>query len=427
MLVAFLSWRSNKNFCDYFPQNGSFSASVEFMHQTPAPQKLGELAIYCCNTTSMGDDAAKPMDEQKGLSSEPPALLEHSNLAHNRVSEPMIIRVTMYSMEGIRRHDVATQKSTFRNRSHISPKRMTLKSTSTAPTTAIVSLRGQVVKTLVPSGALSYHELRNAERSVRGIASWQESNILDDVTRKKDEMPQSTFELSRNMRRQCFHRDARIDHMSQFLPEMVELVVGVAKGKEIFPLGIASIVVSGEEEGERLLNVPIKSFLVKNDKMSRTGRQKRGLIFDGDSYWYSLDNNAFMRVGICVIPRHNFIPKTMKSTEKANTMAETDEDNMFIELNDENSLIAQFKESEQTATDQSSSERMDEFAPGCYNMMFCGALGRWPEPARPPSSLTSEKKVMEAKVLSLRVVSDVSGSTVRWQMRQDQQEQQYDI
>ncbi len=337
-----------------------------------------------------------------------------------QVSELMIIRVTLYSIEGIRRHDVETQNSTFRTLRHM----MTSKSTSTAPTTAIASLRGQIVKTLVPSGPLSYHELRKAERSVRGVASWQESNILDDETRKKDVMPHSTFELSRSMRRQCFRREGRIDHMSQYLPEMVELVVGVAKGKEIFPLGIASIVVSGEEEGERLVNIPIKSFLVRNDKMRRNGRQKKGLTFDGDSYWYSLDNNAFMRVGICVIPRHNFIPKTMKTTEKTNSIPEEDEENMFIELNDENSLIAQFKESQQTETNQSFSERMDEDAPGCCNnMMFCGALGRWPEPAQRLSSLSSETKVMEAKVLSHRFISDVSGSTVRWQMRQEQQEQ----
>jgi hypothetical protein len=118
----------------------------------------------------------------------------------------------------------------------------------------------------------------------------------------------------------------------------------------------------------------------------------------------------------------------METMNKFNSTIEKNEDNMYIELNDENSLIAHFKESEQTETMASTIDKKDEYTSGCY-LTFCGALECWPGSARRPPLLSSdsrtmESKILEAKVLSLRAMSDVSGSTARWQMRQ---EQKYDI
>jgi hypothetical protein len=386
--------------------------------------KLLFLACWLLKEVSMLDNPAAVIGNQKqNVSSK-----TQPNDSDFRCSEPMRIQVTVYSLEGIRRHDAETRQSTTQNQSRIFQKRSIPKLTSTAPTTAIISLRGQVIKTLVPSAPLSFYEPRKAERSVRGIAYWQENSLNAEI-RNKDNISPSTFELTRNMRRQCFHREARIDQVSQFLPERVDLVVGIARGKDIFPLGVASVVVNGEEEGESVMNIPIKSLVTQNEKMlSKKGRQKKGLLFDGDSYWYSLEFNAFLRVGICVIPRHNYIPKTMETMNKFNSTIEKSEDNMYIELNDENSLIAHFKDSEQTETMASIIDKRDEYKSG-YNLTFCGALECWPGLARQPPSLSSDSKTMaskilEAKVLSLRAMSDVSGSTARWQMRQ---EQKYDV
>ena len=368
----------------------------------------------------MVDNEAAVMGNQKQnmMSQAQTMIVHHSSGDEHRRSEPMRIQVMIYSMEGIRRHDAESRH----------PKRNPQKSTSKAPTTAIVSLRGQVIKTLVPSAPISFYEPRKAATVVRGVAYWQD-NILSEETKSKDEILPSTFELTRNMKRQCFHREARIDQISQLIPERVDLVVGIARGKDIFPLGVASAVVSGEEEGESVINIPIKSLLPQNEKMlSKKGRQKKGLLFDGDSYWYSLDFNAFLRVGICVIPCHNYIPRTMETTHKLKSTMEKSEDNVFIELNDENSLIAHFKESEQAETMSSAVENSDEYTSGCY-LMLCGALECWPESTRQPSTVstdikTTENKILEAKVLPLRAMSDVSGSTARWQMRL---EQKYDV
>lgn len=367
----------------------------------------------------MVDDKASVSDDQKQSSSykKQPMHVSYCNDIDNSRSESMRIKVTLYSMEGIRRHDLESRQSSQSQRV-ISQKRTTPKSTSKAPTTAIVSLRGQVIKTLVPSAPLAFYETRKAEQSVRGIASWHDY-MIDEEKKNMDENQPSTFELSRNMKRQRFHRKARIGQVSQFLPERIDLVVGVARGKDIFPLGVASIVVSGEEEGENLLNIPIKSLLVQNEKMNSKGRQKNRLLFDGDTYWYSLDSNAFLRVGICAIPSHNYIPRTM-DTLGGTMLIGKSEENMIIQLNDENSLIAHFKESEQTETTKPFPEGTDVDDSGCY-MMFCGALGCFPGPARQLPSLSSDGKIMEAKVFSLRAMSDVSGSTVRWQNRREMQ------
>jgi hypothetical protein len=341
----------------------------------------------------------------------------------------MRIQVTIYSMEGIRRHDAESRHYTSQSHNRNLQRKSTPKSVSKVPTTAIISLRGQIVKTLVPSAPLSFNEPRAAETSARGIAYWQDNNLSKEI-RSSDDIPPPTFELTRNMRRQRFHREARIDQISQFLPERVDLVVGIARGKDIFPLGVASAIVSGEEEGESVINVPIKPLGTQNEKMlSKKGRQKRGLLFDGDSYWYSVDFNAFLRVGICAIPYHNYIPRTMEKINKLPSITEKNEENVFIELNDENSLIAHFKESEQTERIETMIDKRDEVASGC-SLIFCGALEIWPGPMlRPPalssnSKATIESKILEAKVLPLRAMSDVSGSTARWQTRQDQK---YDV
>ena len=367
----------------------------------------------------MADTPASVTDNRKQN-----LLMQGHNDDSSNYTEPMMIQVTIYSIEGIRRSDAEARKYTSRSQSCVSQKRNTPASTSRAPTTAIISLRGQVVKTLVPSAPLSFYKPQKAETSARGTAYWQE-NILGEEIRSKDDVPPPTFAITRNMRRQRFHREIRINQISQLLPERIDLVVGIARGKDISPLGVASVVVNGEEEGESVINIPIKS-LTQNDKvLSKKARQKRGLVFEGDSYWYSLDFNAFLRIGICAIPRHNYIPRLLEIKNKTKSSSEKSEDDVFIELNDENSLIAHFKESEQIEATTPTIDKRDEYASGC-DLMFCGAMGYWSGPAiRPPShssesKSTLENKILEARVFPLRAMSDVSASTARWRTRQDQ-------
>jgi hypothetical protein len=335
-------------------------------------------------------------------------------------SEPMHIRVTIYSMQGICRRNLTTGKKLHQNQHLKSVGNASKKSSFTAPTTALISMRGETVHTLVPSIPLQFQEQRKEEKSVRGSAFWQNDAVPEEAA-SKDQLPLSTFELSRIMKRQCFQPHGRIGHVSHYLPERVDFVVGVGQGKEMLPLGIALIAVSGEEEVENITNIPIKAIYDKIDKRKGKTYHKKGFFLDNESNCYSLDTNAILRVGIRVIPKHNYIPKTMGNSENAPKEQETSEGNKFIELNDENSLIAEFKEAqinEEMIRKELATKPQDppKFEFLFCSLPFCGDMEMVHSP-RLASTTRGANKISEARVLSLRAMSDVSGSTLRWLSR----------
>jgi hypothetical protein len=360
---------------------------------------------------NMVDDAAT-VNYRQNVSAMKPLHAGQTNDGDFICAERMRIQVTIYSIEGIRRHDLKSPRQ-GKTQSLFSKKRNTPKSTSKVPTTALISLRGEIVKTLVPSGPLTFHEQRSTKPSIRGVAFWQDTTSVGEV-KSSDEFPQSTFELSRKMKRQCFHRNTRIGQISQYYPERVDLVVGVARGSEILPLGTASIAVSGEEEGENLINISLKSLVVNPEKTNEKLRPKKGSYFDGDTYCYSLDANAILRVGVCVIPQHNYLPRAMTKLTAEEYISGKDDSVTLIELNDENSLIAKFKEAEKGET----TNEVDGSHDSGFSRFVCGAMGCWSIPTQKPEA-HSNNKFMEAKVLSMRAMSDVSGSTMRWQTRRE--------
>lgn len=317
------------------------------------------------------------------------------------MSEPMRIQVTIYSMAGIRRQNVDQVQTKTPQ-----PKFM-------VPTTALVSVRGQLIRTLVPSAPVAFHKQRKGETSLRGIAFWQNVDSGEEKQQSKDDLPPTTFELFRDMKRQAFQPNAKIEQMSHYVPERVDLVVGIARGKDILPLGTSTIAVSGEEEGELITNVPIKSLPMKIDRKSGKNLPTKGSIFIGDKHWYSLDSNAVLRVGIRVLPRNNYIPKTMATVVQPDSPRWNNMEK-FIELNDENSLIAKFKSEHQASSNSEEENRSSsEQTKGYTSILLCGALECW-SPLPTPVPAKNLEKISEAQVLTVRGLSDVSGSTVRW-------------
>jgi hypothetical protein len=370
----------------------------------------------------MADDMTALVDNQNRNSFVKTPIQFSIGVDDDCISELMRIEITVYSMQGIcrkiQRKGGKPPKPSAGNTADFSKN-----SGFTPPTTALISLRGEVVHTVVPSIPLKFNEGKKGKESVRGSAFWQ-SNVVSEGATNEDYIASSTFVLKRAMRRQCFQPNGSIKFMSHYQPERVDFVIGVGKGKNMYPLGIASIAISGEEEAEQLTNAPIRSIYEKDGK--RKNGHKKGLFFDGESHYYGLSNNAILRVGVRVIPEHNYIPKTL---ENGTRVTKKQEDCKFIELNDENSLIAEFKEAqEQLEKEISTPKNVHRSNPPAFGLLncsfpFCGAI------ELPFSSVASSQtlntkppdatnKISEARVLSMRVISDVSGSTFRWLSRQ---------
>jgi hypothetical protein len=323
--------------------------------------------------------------------------------------EPMRIQLTVYSMEGIRRQDGEQSQKSLKIKKNTTPQ-----SSFIAPTTALVSVRGQLIRTLVPSAPVAFHKQRKGEKSLRGMAFWQNDKSGDDNQRSKYDLPPTTFELLRDMKKQPFQPNTKIEQMSHYIPERIDLVVGIARGKEILPLGTSTVAVSGEEEGEFLTNIPIKALPMKTERKNGKIYPTKAAILNGDKHWYSLDSNAILRVGVRVIPRHNYIPTTMNPliTPKSPRWSNVEK---IIELNDENSLIAKFKSEHQTYEKNTDKNQQDERPHGFSSFYFCGALNCWSEPSTSDShQYLDYNKITEAQVLTVRGMSDVSGSTMRW-------------
>lgn len=334
------------------------------------------------------------------------------------ISEPLRIQLTVYSMQGICRKSVTNGgKSPNLTANTFKP-----------PTTALISLRGEVVHTVVPSMPLKFNEELNGRTFVQGSAFWQNKDLSEE-TKNGDDVSPSTFVLKREMRRQCFQPEASIGHMSHYQAERVDFVVGVGKGKDMYPLGVASIAISGEEEAEQLTNVPIKSIYEKHGRKLGKKCHQKGLFFDGESHFYGLSNHAILRVGVRVIPEHNFIPQTLRNSGNATPVTTNDSKrNKFIQFNDENSLIAEFKETQMQYAKEASTPRNQKVPPenqsafGLFTFPFCGAmelaLSQATTQPLATQPLDTTNKISEARVISMRVMSDVSGSTLRWLAQQ---------
>jgi hypothetical protein len=286
------------------------------------------------------------------------------------ITEPMRIQVTVYSLQGICRRNL--------NRRGKYPEIIADTSKNldfTPPITALISVRGEVVHTLAPSIPLKFNEGRKGHDFVCGSAFWQ-SNIISAESTNGDDVSSSTFELKRVMKRQCFQPNSRIGHISHYQPERVDFVVGVGKGNDMYPLGIASIAISGEEEAEHLTNAPIKSIYEKARMKQGNKCHSKGLFFDGESHSYGLWNNAILRVGVRVIPEHNYIPKTVGDFCNGSTVKKPRDSSKFIELNDENSLIAEFKEAQAQLQQDAVTPKNHEINPP-VRFRFV-ALSKWP-------------------------------------------------
>jgi hypothetical protein len=221
---------------------------------------------------------------------------------------------------------------------------------------------------------------RNANRDAFWKSFDSNANNTTDAATEQNPLcsATATIRLSRLMQRETYNSNkGRIQQVSHYVHERIDLQVGVARGKELVPLGIASIAVSGEEEQQVITNVPVKSlfpnmdetvtfycpagtnpsnsgrsfpkFTSKSRKMKKSG-DKRKDHFRHDPYAYSLAENATLRVGIRVLPQKYREEQQQQQLQELTMVNQGTTKELFrpngeiyFELEDENSLIAQLE------------------------------------------------------------------------------------
>jgi hypothetical protein len=255
--------------------------------------------------------------------------------------ELMHVSVVIYGMAGIvcQKEPVKKKRSKFKIKKNddVEGKRSSIKGSSgsttsstdvsvteegefidnpNAPTTAVVSFRKNAIssqhslETFLPSLPLKMPTACSGMKS-RYSASWpsdQSTLVKDDFA-----VERSSFKLIRCMQQESFvPGDVQAAGVPNYVHETVELRISLSRGTDLVPLGTASLVISGEEEGEILMNIPAKPLRHKSEKIKpkrfksrklKSEYNERGYFTCDPTRQFSLEH-ATLRVGVQVIPQH---------------------------------------------------------------------------------------------------------------------------
>jgi hypothetical protein len=231
------------------------------------------------------------------------------------------------------------------------------------PTTAVISCQRKatsshtILETFLPSLPLFSTTSPRGE-TVRYKALWRASDDHDSrISGEQASVCEpSTFKKIRAMKRESYNKETKIQHLSSYQPETVDLKLSIGRGTELIVLGEATFAFTGDEEGEVMMNLPVKplnehtnSNSAAKTKKKRLGKKRRNLTLSHNKQKaYSLDENATLRVGIKALS-HQAIEEANQKAIKERELTEKrlgmmlsdsfDENAMVIELDDENLLI----------------------------------------------------------------------------------------
>lgn len=248
------------------------------------------------------------------------------------------------------------------------------------------------------------------------MASWpsETSSILaeEDNSVGPD---QSTFSLLHVMMKQAYipgeTRHGTVQ--STYAHESIEFNINLTKGRELIPLGVATLVITGDDEEEEVvINLPAKpvgllghkrKVVVADDKKKRRPatptrifkpKVKRAAFASDPDRKFNLDENATLRVAVQVIP-HGVIKETEAAAARK---GKTPKDGM------ENSLHASTKEADKRAkmmaflaetrlqTTPKPVKVVTSPASDHRTGFFCGALCAPPQDIMKPMSTRHDEK-----------------------------------
>ena len=189
------------------------------------------------------------------------------------------------------------------------------------PVNAVISCKKNVsnsrqIATHVPSLPLSVPSASFGDKVHNFLVRWPA-----DFDPHGDAL--STFKLQRLMKRDAFYSDGP-GLTSGFVPEEIELTIGLMRGSEMLTLGKAHLVITGNETEEMIIDLPISNArdVVKNKKrdpspLKRTNSKLFGkkstikvlkpLSFPGDKRRkFHLTENAMIRLQVQIFQKNTY-------------------------------------------------------------------------------------------------------------------------
>ena len=134
----------------------------------------------------------------------------------------------------------------------------------------------------------------------------EEDAELRNVLAREDDLSTVTGTSAWN------HQDEETD--GTYAPELIHIQLGVARGKDLLHLGVATLVVDGADVSGKRMNLPVRTLLPgEDDSFTTSPKKSRGLkrlfgkkcksdnSFAMDEYEYSFTPNAILRIRLDVL------------------------------------------------------------------------------------------------------------------------------
>jgi hypothetical protein len=216
----------------------------------------------------------------------------------------------------------AKKKTTFKTKQKLpSPHEQGVDPNLDIPTTVAASMKRNVtssqtvIETFLPSQPMNVYS--EPGRSTRLSAVWQtpSSTLLlgtngqdENVTSKLD----PSFQMLRMMMKRPFVKGQQAGFVENYVHETIQIGLNLSRGKELMRLGIATLVITGEEEGEIMVHIPVRPVQLheKDKKGTRSMKKKQKekdnkTCFENDHRHFSIDENASLYVGVRVHQQHD--------------------------------------------------------------------------------------------------------------------------
>ena len=256
----------------------------------------------------------------------------------------MNINITIYGISGILCEEKEPKKSAIKqvkrrsilkatksNKDGSKATEQTAEPThSTIPTTVAASVKRNafssqtVIETFLPSQPLNIQSAPG--KGTKLSALWQSpSSTLLGMGEQQDENENpkeehASFEVLRMMMKKPFSRERTPGLVENYVHEHVQIGINLCRGKELMRLGVATLIITGEEEGQVMMHIPARPCANPgvqerslSSKSHRSGSKKREskkskklkTHFENDNCSFRLDENSSLYLGVQVNPRQD--------------------------------------------------------------------------------------------------------------------------
>lgn len=243
----------------------------------------------------------------------------------------MNINITIYGVSGILCEEKEPKKSSgiklVKRRSALKAAKAETPRATAIPTTVAASVKRNaissqtVIETFLPSQPLNIQSSPGKETKLS--ASWQSSS--SDDRHDENENPTDehvSFEVLRMMMKKPFTRETIPGGLVEnYVHEHVQIGINLCRGHELMRLGVATLIITGEEEGQVMMHIPArpcanpgvqerklkpKSSSHNNKKKeSKRNKKKLKMHFENDTCTFRLEENSSLFLGVQVNPRQD--------------------------------------------------------------------------------------------------------------------------